>query len=113
MVNFVFYIYRSHRELPVLTHSFPTRLSSDLKDGHAVLDGSLKGLLEHSQQEYIVSIHLVKLLSAVKTEITASPDAPWVPTVLAAVNRFLHEPLRRKHPLRTVRQAMDFVAAEG
>jgi hypothetical protein len=36
-----------------------------------------------------------------------------VPTLLAAVNRFLHEPLRRKHPLRSARQAMDFVAAEG
>src|SRR3546814_895606 len=87
--------------------------SSGVCSSDLLLDGALKGLLDHSQQEYIVSIHLVKLLSAVKTEITASPDAPWVPTVLAAVNRFLHEPLRRKHPLRTVRQAMDFVAAEG
>jgi nitrite reductase/ring-hydroxylating ferredoxin subunit len=84
-----------------------------VKDGPAFLDAALKGLIDHDQQEYIVSIHLVKLLSAVKAEVTASPDAPWVPTLLAAVNRFLHEPLRRKHPLRTARQAMDFVAAEG
>jgi len=84
-----------------------------VSDGRAFLDKALKGLLDHDQQEYIVSIHLVKLLTAVKTEVTAAPDAPWVPTLLAAVNRFLNEPLRRKHPLRTVRQAMDFVAAEG
>lgn len=84
-----------------------------VSDGRAFLDAALKGLLDHGQQEYIVSIHLVKLLTAVKAEVTASPGAPWVPTLLAAVNRFLHEPLRRKHPLRTARQAMDFVAAEG
>jgi len=82
-------------------------------DARGFLDGALKGLLDHDEQEYIVSIHLVKLLSAVKAEVTAAPDAPWVPTLLAAVNRFLHEPLRRKHPLRSARQAMDFVAAEG
>src|SRR3546814_19087970 len=40
-----------------------------VKDGHALLDGALKGLLDHSQQEYIVSIHLVTLLSAVKPEL--------------------------------------------
>ncbi|MGF1595135.1 MAG: Rieske (2Fe-2S) protein [Kiloniellaceae bacterium] len=82
-------------------------------DGRAFLDAALKGLLDHGQQEYIVSIHLVKLLSAVQAEVAAAPDAPWVPTLLAAVNRFLNEPLRRKHPLRVARQAMDFVAAEG
>src|SRR3546814_18126843 len=58
--------------------------SSGVCSSDLLLDGALKGLLDHSQQEYIVSIHLVKLLSAVKTAITASPDAPWVPTVLAA-----------------------------
>ena len=84
-----------------------------VKDGRAFLDAALKGLLDHDRQEYIVSIHLVKLLSAAKAEVTAAPEAPWVPALLAAVNRFLHEPLRRKHPLRTARQAMDFVAAEG
>jgi len=82
-------------------------------DGRTFLDTALKGLIDHDQQEYIVSIHLVKLLSAAKAEVTASPAAPWVAPLLAAVNRFLNEPLRRKHPLRAARQAMDFVAAEG
>lgn len=84
-----------------------------VRDGGAFLARALKGLIDHSQPEYIVSIHLVKLLTAVKAEVTASPAAPWVPTLLAAVNRFLHEPLRRKNPLRTARQALAFVAAEG
>ncbi len=82
-------------------------------DGTAFADRALKGLFDHGQQEYIVSIHYVKLLSAVKAEIDAAPEAPWVPTLLAAVNRFLQEPFKRKHPLRTAHQAMGFVAAEG
>ncbi|GAB4365214.1 MAG: hypothetical protein Kow00114_22290 [Kiloniellaceae bacterium] len=82
-------------------------------DAERFLDGALAGLLDHDQVEYIVSIHHVKLLSAAKAEIAAAPDAPWVATLLAALNRFLNEPLRRKHPLRVAHQAMGFVAAEG
>ena len=82
-------------------------------DGGAFLDDALAGLIDHAQFEYIVSIHAVKLLSAVKAELAAAPDAPWRPTLLAAANRFLNEPLRRKHPLRVAHQAMGFVAAEG
>ncbi len=84
-----------------------------VEDPQAFLDNGLKGLLDHGRFEYIVSIHLVKLLTAVKAEVTAAPDAPWVPVMLAAVNRFLNEPLKRKHTLRTARQALGFVAAEG
>lgn len=77
------------------------------------LDTALAGLLNHEQFEYIVAIHHVKLLSAVKVELAAAPQAPWGPVLLAAINRFLHEPLRRKHPLRVANQAMGFVGAEG
>jgi nitrite reductase/ring-hydroxylating ferredoxin subunit len=82
-------------------------------DPEAFLDGALKGLLDHGQFEYIVAVHQVKLLSAVKAEVAAAPGAPWVPDMLAAVNRFLHEPFKRKHTLRTAHQALGFVAAEG
>ncbi len=82
-------------------------------DAERFVDSALAGLLDHDQTEYIVSIHHVKLLSAAKAEIAAAPEAPWVPTLLAALNRFLNEPLRRKHPLRVAHQAMGFVAAEG
>jgi hypothetical protein len=81
-------------------------------DREAFLEAALKGVLDHGQFEYIVAVHHVKLLSAVKAEVTAAPDAPWVPVMLAAVNRFLHEPFKRKHTLRTARQALGFVAAE-
>ena len=82
-------------------------------DGAAFLDAALKGLLDHGQQEYIVSIHYVKLLTAAKAEIAAAPAAPWVATLLAALNRFMQGPFKRKHSLRTAHQALGFVAAEG
>jgi hypothetical protein len=79
----------------------------------AFLDAALKGLLDHGEQEYIVSIHYVKLLTAAKAEIAAAPNAPWAPTLLAALNRFMNGPFKRKHSLRTAHQALGFVAAEG
>jgi hypothetical protein len=82
-------------------------------DAAAFLDAALKGLLDHGQQEYIISIHYVKLLTAAKAEVAADPAAPWVPTLLAALNRFMNGPFKRKHSLRTAHQALGFVAAEG
>ncbi len=70
-------------------------------------------LFDHGETQFIVSCHLVKLLSAVRTEVEGAPDAPWVPTLLAATRRFLESPLKMKHALRTVRQALDFTAVEG
>tara|TARA_R110002167_G_scaffold82433_1_gene224960 strand:+ start:650 stop:2242 length:1593 start_codon:yes stop_codon:yes gene_type:complete len=70
-------------------------------------------VFDHGQFEYIVSAHLVKTACAVHDEIGAAPEAPWVPVLAAALNRFLNSPLKRKHTLRTARQSLDFVAAEG
>jgi hypothetical protein len=33
----------------------------------------------------------------------------WVPTLLAALNRFLHEPIKRKHMQRDLLQAQQQV----
>jgi hypothetical protein len=41
------------------------------------------------------------------------PQAAWVPTLAAALNRLLHSPLKRRHAARTARQALNFVAQEG
>ena len=81
-------------------------------DARAFFAEAFLELLDHGQSEYIVSAHLVKLLSAVHAEVEASPAAPWAPDLLAATNRFLHSPLKRKHTARTARQALGFVAAE-
>ena len=82
-------------------------------DAEAFFAEAFASLLDHGQAEYIVSAHLVKLLSAAHAEVAAAPAAPWGPDLLAATNRFLHSPLKRKHATRTARQALDFVALEG
>lgn len=81
-------------------------------DRDAFLGNSLASLFDHGQFEYIVSAHLIKTATAVKGEIEANPDAPWQETLLAGLNRFLHSPLKRRHPLRTARQALSSVAIE-
>ena len=82
-------------------------------DAGAFFDGAFRGLFDHGQTEYIVPAHLVKTLTAAEREITAASDAPWVGTLLSALNRFLHSPLKRKHAARTARQALEFVALDG
>ncbi len=81
-------------------------------DIEAFLTARKKALLDHSQFEYIVACHLVKLTCAIADEIQAEPAAAWTPTLAAALNRFLNSPLKRKHLIRTARQAIDFVARE-
>lgn len=70
-------------------------------------------LFDHGNPEYIVSCHLVKVLTAVREEYEAAPDSPAAPLILAATNRFLNSPLKRKHTLRVARQSLDFVAREA
>ncbi len=76
------------------------------------LESSLRGLFDHGQPEFIVSCHLMKILAATEAEVEAAPDADYVAPLLAAVNRFLNSPLKRRHSLRAANQALDFVAIE-
>ncbi|MCG8593843.1 MAG: Rieske 2Fe-2S domain-containing protein [Kiloniellales bacterium] len=81
-------------------------------DRDAFFKAAFARLLDHGAPEYIVSCHLVKVLTAVREEVEAAPDAAWVPTLLAATRRFLESPLKRKHSLRTAYQAAAFTAIE-
>lgn len=81
-------------------------------DQQAFLDQSLDSLFDHSQFEYIVTAHLIKTVTAVGDELDNNPDGAWKPTLLAALNRFLHSPLKRRHSMRTANQALSFVAIE-
>lgn len=81
-------------------------------DPQTFLADSRRALFDHGQFEYVVAAHLVKLVQAMTEEHRARPQAPWLPLGLAAVNRFLRSPLKRKHALRTARQAIAFVADE-
>ncbi len=81
-------------------------------DPRGFLDRALHGLLDHGQPEFIVSAHLMKILAAVRAEVEAAPDASFAPVLLAAANRFLNAPLKRRHTLRSANQALDFVGIE-
>ncbi len=81
-------------------------------DTEDFLATAFDSLFDHSQFEYIVTAHLIKTVTAVSDEIDNNADAPWKPTLLAGLNRFLHSPLKRRHSLRTAKQALSFVAIE-
>lgn len=70
-------------------------------------------LFDHAQFEHIVSCHLIKLTMAVEREITARPNSPQIPLMTAALNRFLENPVKRRHVIRTARQALNFVELEA
>lgn len=71
------------------------------------------GFFDHAQFEYIVACHLVKTLTAIREEYEAAPGSVAALMLLAAGNRFLNATLKRKHVLRTARQALSFVENEG
>lgn len=83
-----------------------------VSDPAAFLEARLRALFDHGQPEFIVSCHLMKILAATEAEVAAAPDAAFAPVLLAAVNRFLQSPLKRRHGLRAARQALDFVGIE-
>ena len=70
------------------------------------------GVIDHGQAEYIVTAHRAKMLCAVREEVAQAPHAAWVPTLAAALNRFLNEPFRRILPRRIALQARATVRAE-
>ena len=71
-------------------------------------DSSKTMLYDHGQQEFIVSVHLVKTLLAAEEEASSGSERASE-AVSAAMNRFLHSPLRRKNLTRTVKQAIQLV----
>ena len=74
---------------------------------------SVEHLFDHAREEYIVSVHLLKTVLAARRLYRQRPGAPSTEPMLAALNRFLNEPLKRKHVRRTMRQAMSFVDRDG
>ena len=76
-------------------------LVNDSKEFYAE---SLDGLFDHGCEEFIVSVHLLKTLLAAETESQVASESTQR-LLTAAMNRFLHSPLKRKHVRRTARQA--------
>ena len=69
-------------------------------------------LFDHGQDEYIVSVHLLKTTRAVRNLVASQEAGRSGEVALAALNRLLHSPLRRKMVRRTARQAMRFVETD-
>ena len=69
-------------------------------------------LLDHGQDRYIVSVHLLKTASSVRNLLASGETGRSGELALAALNRLLHSPVRRKMVRRTARQAMRFVEVD-
>ena len=69
-------------------------------------------LFDHGQDRYIVSVHLVKTALAVRNLLASGDAGRPGELALAALNRLLHSPVRRKMVRRTARQAMRFVETD-
>ncbi|MBN33387.1 MAG: hypothetical protein CMM46_01165 [Rhodospirillaceae bacterium] len=66
-------------------------------------------LFDHGHDEYIVSVHLVKTAQSVRNLLASQEAGHAGELALAALNRLLASPVRRKMVRRTARQAMRFV----
>lgn len=93
------------------TNQDTTKWHVDDKD--AFLSKHFNALIDHGMPEPIVSCHLMKVLTAIKEDFSQIEDEDTKNMLLASTNRFLNSPLKRKHGLRTAKQALKFVALEG
>ena len=71
----------------------------------------IERVLDHGQGEHIVSVHLLKTLLAVRTEMEALEPAD-AQILLAAITRFFESPIKRRQSRRTAYQSLQFVAKE-
>ena len=79
----------------------------------AFMEEAIEGLFDHGLDEFIVSVHRLKTVLAVREELRAAPPAEVADLIAAGLNRFLHARLKRKQVRRSVYQAMRFVALDG
>lgn len=84
-----------------------------ITDSEDFIRSAKTNLLDHGNPEFIVSSHLVKVISAVEEEVIHNKNSVFAADLLAATNRFLHSPFKRKHTRRVAYQALEFVAREG
>jgi len=84
-----------------------------VEDAEVFFDKEFTALMDHGFPEPIVSCHRLKMLTAVEDEIFTIPSGQRRDILLQSLNRYLNSPLKRKHSLRTAKQAAQFVALEG
>jgi nitrite reductase/ring-hydroxylating ferredoxin subunit len=79
-------------------------------DTRAFLAHETEALFDHGRDRFIISVHLTKTLLAGARLIAVLPDQ--AATIAAALNRFLHAPMKGRHTLRTAHQMRELVAEE-
>lgn len=84
-----------------------------VEDCQAFLRDETKALYDHGIPEPIIACHRLKVLVAVEHEFHAAADAAAADMLCAAVNRYLHTPMKRHHGLRIATQAREFIAKEA
>ncbi|MGH7210146.1 MAG: hypothetical protein ACREF1_01615, partial [Acetobacteraceae bacterium] len=70
----------------------------------------IDALFDHGRDRFIVSVHLLKTLLAAERLMSVLPGQ--APAIAAAVNRFLHAPMKGRHTLRTARQMRELAWEE-
>jgi nitrite reductase/ring-hydroxylating ferredoxin subunit len=80
-------------------------------DEQAFLAETHETLLDHGLRDPIFSCHLLKTTLAIEAELPGA-SASCRAALLAALNRFLHSPLKQKHARRLARQAIALVGRD-
>lgn len=83
-----------------------------VNDTDSFFSEKILDLFDHGKEEFIVSVHLLKTLLAARQECREGA-AEVRNLVSAAINRFLGSPMKRKHVLRTARQARQMAELDG
>jgi nitrite reductase/ring-hydroxylating ferredoxin subunit len=81
-----------------------------IKDAGAFFEAETEALYDHGIWRGILAVHRAKTLAAAEDLMAANPKAPYRGVLLAGVNRFLKSDIKGKHVLRTMNQALDFIA---
>lgn len=87
--------------------------SWEIADAAAFLARERDALYDHGIREPIFACHRVKTLGAVAEEAAWAGEGALAFALLAAVNRYLNNPIKAHHALRSAHQALSFVDAEG
>ncbi len=82
-------------------------------DAASFLAREQRRIFDHGIREPIVACHRLKVLTAVSEEAAWAGDGSLSRHVIAATNRYLNTPIKSHHALRSARQALSFVEAEG
>jgi nitrite reductase/ring-hydroxylating ferredoxin subunit len=80
-------------------------------DPQRQLQALIEKILDHGEAEHIVSVHLLKTVLAVRSEV-AQLETADAQLLVAAVTRFVESPLKRRQARRTAHQSLQFVSRE-